>query len=196
MDEGVAGVGLFVLVIGVEMTIVRFGLIAYLGLVSLSSTVALVAQQAAPMATAPVPALLLDAKTLFISNAGADSGLFPHPFSGDPDRAYNEFYANVMSWGRYQVVASPAKADLVFELRLMAPNGPSNANKQKGASDPLPMLRLVIYDRPSHYVLWALTESIAPATLQKTHDHNFDEAIANLVLDAGRLTKSLPNGMH
>jgi hypothetical protein len=178
------------------MTIVRFGLIAYLGLVSLSSTVALVAQQAAPMATAPIPSLLLDAKTLFISNAGADSGLFPHPFSGDPDRAYNEFYANVMSWGRYQVVATPAEADLVFELRLMAPNGPSNANKQKGASYPLPMLRLVIYDRPSHYVLWALTESIAPATLQRTHDHNFDEAIANLVLDAGRLTKSLPNGMH
>jgi hypothetical protein len=42
----------------------------------------------------------------------------------------------------------------------------------------------------------ALTESIGPATLQKTHDHNFDEAVANLVLDAGRLTKSLPNGMH
>jgi hypothetical protein len=178
------------------MRIVRFGLIACLGLVSLSSTLALVAQQAGAKAIAPVPALLLDAKRLFISNAGADSGLFPHPFSGDPDRAYNEFYANVMSWGRYQVVATPGEADLVFELRLMAPNGPSNADKQKGASDPLPMLRLVIYDRPSHYVLWALTESIAPAALQKTHDHNFDEAIANLVLDAGRLTNSLPNEMH
>jgi len=178
------------------MRIVRFGLFACLGLVSLSSIVALVAQQAAPVAIAPVPALLLDAKRVFISNAGADSGLFPHPFSGDPDRAYNEFYANVVSWGRYQLVATPGEADLVFELRLMAPNGPSNADKQKGASDPLPMLRLVIYDRPSHYVLWALTESIAPATLQKTHDHNFDEAVANLVLDAGRLTKSLPNGMH
>jgi hypothetical protein len=43
----------------------------------------------------------------------------------------------------------------------MAPNGPAIADKQKGASDPLPML--VIYDRPTHYVLWALTESIAPA---------------------------------
>ncbi len=84
----------------------------------------------------------------------------------------------------------------MFELQLTAPNGPANADKQKGASDPLPMVRLVIYDRPTHYVLWALTESIAAAALQKTHDHNFDEAVANLVLDAGRLTKSLPNGMH
>jgi hypothetical protein len=154
------------------------------------------AQQTAPDVTAPVPSLLLSAKKVFISNAGADSGLFPHPFSGDPDRAYNEFYGDVESWGRYQVVDTPAKADLVFELQLTAPSGPSNADKSKGASDPLPMVRLVIYDRPTHYVLWALTESIAPANLQKTHDHNFDEAVANLVLDAGRLTKSLPVAMH
>src|SRR5580658_4249040 len=153
-------------------------------------------QEPAGLQTAPVPPALLRAKKIFISNAGADSGLFPHPFTGDPDRAYNEFYANVESWGRYQLVATPAEADLVFEVQLTAPNGPANADKQKGASDPLPMLRLVIYDRPTHYVLWALTESIAPAALQKTHDHNFDEAVAALVLDAARLTKSLPNGMH
>jgi hypothetical protein len=145
---------------------------------------------------APVPALLVNAKKVFISNAGADSGLFPHPFSGDPDRAYNQFYADVSSWGRYQLVGTPGEADLVFELQLSAPNGPSNADKEKGASDPLPMFRLVIYDRATHYVLWALTESVAPAAKQKTHDHNFDEALANLVLDAGRLTKSLPSGMH
>ena len=162
----------------------------------LLSGVFAVGQEPVTPAAAPIPPLLLNAKKIFISNAGADSGLFPHPFSGDPDRAYNQFYANVASWGRYQFVATPAEADLVFELRLNAPNGPTNADKSKGASDPLPMFRLVIYDRPTHYALWALTESIAPATLQKTHDHNFDEALASLVLDAGRLTKSLPAAMH
>jgi hypothetical protein len=167
----------------------------FCALVVLSGVVA-DAQQPAPPGAAPVPPLLLNAKKIFIANAGADSGLFPHPFSGDPDRAYNEFYADVESWGRYQVVGAPGQADLVFELQLTAPNGPSNANKQNGASDPLPMFRLVIYDRPTHYVLWALTESIAPAALQKTHDHNFDEALSTLVLDAGRLTKSLPAGIH
>jgi hypothetical protein len=178
------------------MKTVRLRLVACLGIVALLSEMALIAQQAAPVAIAPVPPLLLNAKKIFISNAGADSGLFPHPFSGDPDRAYNQFYANVESWGRYELVDTPGKADLIFKLQLTAPNGPSNADKSKGASDPLPMLRLVIYDRPTHYVLWALTESIAPADRQKTHDHNFDEAVASLVLDAGRLTKSLPNGMH
>jgi hypothetical protein len=178
------------------MRIVRLRLVACLGAIALLSENSLVAQQPTPVAIAPVPPMLVNAKKVFISNAGADSGLFPHPFTGDPDRAYNEFYANVESWGRYQLVATPAEADLVFELQLTAPNGPADANKSKGASDPLPMLRLVIYDRPTHYVLWALTESIAAADRQKTHDHNFDEAVANLVLDAGRLTKSLPNGMH
>ncbi|MBB5343597.1 hypothetical protein [Tunturibacter empetritectus] len=145
---------------------------------------------------APVPALLVSAKKVFISNAGADSGLFPHPFSGDPDRAYNQFYADMSSWGRYQLVSTPGEADLVFELQLTAPNGPQNANKQNGASDPLPMFRLVIYDRATRYILWALTESIDAALVQKTHDHNFDQALAELVLDAGRLTKSPPSGMH
>jgi hypothetical protein len=178
------------------MRSVRCSLLACLGVAALLCEIGTSAQQVAPVAIAPIPPMLLNAKKIFISNAGADSGLFPHPFSGDPDRAYNEFYANVESWGRYELVSTPGEAELVFELQLTAPNGPSNANKQKGASDPLPMLRLAIYDRATHYVLWALTESIAPATLQKTHDHNFDEAVASLVLDAGRLTKSLPNGMH
>jgi hypothetical protein len=178
------------------MKMIRFRLIrGFVGVALLSGVFAVGQEQVTP-ASAPVPSSLLSAKKVFISNAGADSGLFPHPFSGDPDRAYNQFYANVSSWGRYELVATPSEADLIFELQLSAPNGPSNADKSKGASDPLPMFRLVIYDRPTHYVLWALTESIAPAEKQKTHDHNFDEALANLVLDAGRLTKSLPSSMH
>ena len=68
------------------MKIVRFGLIACLGVVALLEEIAVVAQEPTPVAIAPVPSLLLSAKKVFISNAGADSGLFPHPFSGDPDR--------------------------------------------------------------------------------------------------------------
>jgi hypothetical protein len=149
------------------------------------------AQAPAPaMPLAPVPPVLLNARAVFISNAGGDSGLFPHPFNGDPDRAYNEFYAGIQSWGRYQLVADPSEADVVFELQLIAPNGPAAPNKQNGASDPLPMFRLVIFDRKTHYVLWALTESIAVALLQKTHDNNFDLALTALTLDLKRLTSA------
>jgi len=143
----------------------------------------------APVASlAPVPPALLNAKTVFISNAGADSGLFPHPFSGDPDRPYNQFYSAMQSWGRYEIVGDPSQADIVIELQLIAPPGPSSGNKVNGASDPLPMFRLVIYDRKTHYVLWALTESITVAYLQKTHDSNFDAALSALTQDLKRVT--------
>jgi hypothetical protein len=45
------------------------------------------------------------------------------------------------------------------------------------------MFRLVVWDRKTHYVLWALTQSIEQANLQKTHDRNFDDALAQLVKD-------------
>lgn len=158
--------------------------------VALLTAVAARAQVAVPhpIQLAPVPPALLNAKKIFISNAGADSGLFPHPFSGDPDRPYNEFYTDIKSWGRYGLVDDPSEADLVFELRLIAPLGPQNPNKQNGAADPLPMFRLVILDRKTHYVLWALTESIEFAFLQKTHDHNFDVALYAITQDLKRLT--------
>ena len=128
--------------------------------VALLTAVAARAQVAVPppIQLAPVPPALSNAKKIFISNAGADSGLFPHPFSGDPDRPYNEFYTDIKSWGKYGLVDDPSEADLVFELRLIAPYGPQNPNKQNGAADPLPMFRLVILDRKTHFVLWALTE--------------------------------------
>ncbi len=172
----------------------RFRLLQ-LASIALLCAISTIAQQptdatAAPLA--PMPPAIYAAKTAFVSNAGADSGLFPHPFSGDPDRAYNQFYAALQDWGRYQLVAAPDAADLVLELRLFAPNGPANANKQKGASDPLPMFRLSVIDRKTHYTLWALTESIDPANLQKTHDRNFDDALNALTLDLKRLATKPP----
>jgi hypothetical protein len=145
------------------------------------------------VAKAPVPPALGTAKTVFVSNAGADSGLFPHPFSGRADRGYDQFYAMVKNWGRFELVNDPGQADLVFELQLHAPNGPQNADKTKGASDPLPMFRLTILDRKTHYVLWALSESIERANLQKTHDHNFDDA---LVLLGGDLKAVVSAAAH
>lgn len=137
---------------------------------------------------APVPPALMHAKTLFVSNAGADAGLFPEPFSGDPSRGYNELYGALKQSGKYQLVDDPSQADVVLELRLEAPMGPSDANKMKGAADPMPQFRLMIYDAKTHYVLWALSETIDYAILQKTHDHNFDQAVSNLLLAFEQLT--------
>lgn len=145
-------------------------------------------QDLAASTAAPVPAAILNAKRVFVSNAGSDSGLFPHPFSGDPDRGYNQLYFALKSTKQWDLSNSPSDADLVLELQLTAPYGPSNADKQKGASDPLPMFRLAVYDAKSHFLLWAMTEAIEPANLQKTHDHNVDEALRALLGDFEALT--------
>ncbi len=140
-------------------------------------------QQAAPSAAGPVPGAIVSARTIFISNGGSDAGLFPSPFSGDANRPYSEFYKALQADSHYQIVSDPAQADLVLELRLVAPLGPSNPNKAQGAPDPEPQFRLEIYDRKTHYVLWTLTRSIRWAVLQKTHDRNFEDALTQLVKD-------------
>src|SRR6266536_5398203 len=84
----------------------------------------------------PVPPAIASAKTIFISNAGSDSGLFPAPFSGGTDRAYNQFFAALKAANQFDLVADPSEADLVLELELTAPAGPKDANKQLGAADP------------------------------------------------------------
>ncbi|HEY9125584.1 MAG TPA: hypothetical protein VIM62_00575 [Acidobacteriaceae bacterium] len=138
-----------------------------------------------------IPAALLSAKTIFLSNAGADSGLFPQPFSGDPNRGYEELYEMLKSAGQHQLVEDPSQADLVLELQLVAPSGPAGADKQKGAADPLPMFRLTIYDRKTHYILWAFTETIEVALRQQTHDKNFDQALSNIAYDFNAVTTSM-----
>jgi hypothetical protein len=141
----------------------------------------------------PVPPAIQAAKTIFISNAGSDSGLFPEPFTGDPNRPYTEFYNALKAWGHSQLVSDPSQADLVLELRLLAPPNPS-ARPDAGdpTSGPLPMLRLVIYDRATHYVLWAITEPVEGAILDKTLNRNLDNAIQATVKDYELLSGAPP----
>lgn len=155
-----------------------------------------IAQQAAFAHPGPVPTAITAAKSLFISNAGADSGLFPEPFSGDPSRGYSEFYQNLKATGQWQLVNDPSQADLVLELQLTAPNGPSKGSKVNGASDPVPMFRLVVFDRKTHYVLWAMTESIDTAYRQKTHDKNFDDALSDIVTDFEGVSGKVQGAAH
>jgi hypothetical protein len=144
----------------------------------------------------PVPPAIGAARKIFVSNAGADSGLYPSPFTGDTDRGYTQFFAALKATGQFDLVSDPSDADLVLELQLIAPNGPSSGSKQNGASDPVPMFRLRLYDRKTHYILWTITESIEIALKQKTHDRNFDQALHNILVDFQQLTGRLPTGPH
>lgn len=62
---------------------------------------------------APFPAQITSGKKAFVSNAGGDTNRL---FSGEPRRLYDQFHAALKSWGRYELVGSPAEADLVLEI--------------------------------------------------------------------------------
>jgi len=162
----------------------------------LLSAVAALAEQPAYRLAGPVPPAIRAGKKIFLSNAGGDSGLFPEPFSGDPNRGYTEFYAALKAAGQFDLVDDPGEADLVLELQPIAPYGPTNGSKVNGASDPLPMFRLVIYDRKTHFVLWTLSESVEPAVGQKNHDRTFDDALTVLQQKLDTLTGKAPAPAH
>ena len=167
----------------------RFTLVLAAAALAFSTAAAPAQSQSHSTASAPIPPAIAAAKTIFLSNAGAESNLFATsytdpvddgPYSGDPRRGYSELYADLAASGRFQLVSSPASADLVLQLSLNTPGGIIGYTKFAGPTTPPPMFTLVIYDRRSHYILWTLTQTVENAILQKTADRNFDNAIHRL----------------
>ena len=139
------------------------------------------AQHNAPVQPGPVPAQISSAKKVFISNAGGQCNLFGNPtFSGRPDRTYDELYAEMKSWGRYELTSAPADADLVFEINLTCELLPD----AKGLAA---QFRLLVIDPKTHILLWGFTQQLPVALLLSNRDKNFDEAMASLMERLKRL---------
>lgn len=130
------------------------------------------AQQPPNSATAPKPAQILAARKIFISNASAECPTF---FCTAPDEPYNEFYFGMKTWGKYELVETPAEADLVIEIHFAAPaNG-------------LPHLQLVILDPKTRMALWTLDERLGSAARSSSGRKNFHKAMSSLVNDVEKL---------
>jgi len=162
--------------------------VAQLAVFTMFLSHALLGQGAGPESRG-VPKAIEKAKSVFVSNGGSDAGLFPEPFSGDPNRGYFAFMKALRDAHTLEVVDDPARADMVLEIHLSAPMGPMHMSKQLGSADALPFFKLTIYDRKTHFVLWTITEPIEIAMLQKTHDRNFDQALSHIVDDLWALSK-------
>jgi hypothetical protein len=144
------------------------------------------AEQAKPAPPAPLPAQILAAKKVFVANAGGDEPWIDDgQFSGGSDRTYNQFYAGMKTWSRYELVGAPADADLLFEIEFAVPPIAGEASRTGTiAGRPYdPQFRLVIRDPKTNALLWAFTEHAAWAILQGNRDRNFDQALARIVSD-------------
>jgi len=135
------------------------------------------AQQPKPPAAAPVPPQIAAAQKVFIANAGGESFenvISLTVFDGGPDRPYNEFYAALKDWGRYDLISSPADADLVLEVSWQLTD--------TGLRLPvLGELRLTVIDPKTHVKLWNLTQYVRGAILLGNRDKNFDLAMTTIV---------------
>jgi hypothetical protein len=142
---------------------------------SLALTPALHAKQIGNV-PAPVPPQLTTAHTVFVSNGGGSN--FFNQFTGGPDRAYNAIYANLQQSGHYQLVDSPSKADLIFQIRAVAPAVDDGDN---GVAYN-PQLILSIQDPQTKAVLWTTNANVRAAGTQDRRDRGFDQSVA-VVLD-------------
>jgi hypothetical protein len=147
---------------------------------------ALNAQSVNSTFVAPLPSQILTAKKAFISNAG---GLLDiNIVSGDRRRDYNQFYAAIQAWGHYELVASPAEADLVLQISI------TYIPRQMATEPtPFPTFRLALLDPKTNIALWVMDEYLVDKPsmgliLKKNRDKVFDQAIEKLVGDLKALT--------
>jgi hypothetical protein len=159
-------------------------IVAVMSLVSISS-----AQSGKESTSAPVPVQIGTARKIFISNGGGQSFatvLDQTVFNGGPDRPYNQFFAAMKAWGRYELAPSPADTDLVLEI--------SWSLADTGLRLPvLGELRLVVLDPKTHIKLWTLSEHVRGAILLGNRDKNFDEAMNTVVSRMKNLSNLVPS---
>jgi hypothetical protein len=154
---------------------------AVLGVLSMCCTTLAPAQRSSAAKgintlAAPVPSPLLNGKRAFISYELGDVAAFPSGYSGGPERAYSEFYAGMQSWGRFELVADPKDADVVFAVRFVESPGLS-----------LPQIRVGISDAKTNVALWGFVEQINPAFFKKNRDATFSATVQLLVSDVEAL---------
>ena len=126
-------------------------------------------------ARGPVPPAITAARSIFVSNAGADSGLFPKPFRGDTRSGLQPVFHGFESYRRILIWF------LIRLMRISCSNsncwllpGRKTQTNRRGLQSQSRSSALQFTTAKAHYILWTLTRSIGVALLQKTHDRNFD----------------------
>lgn len=114
---------------------------------------------------APIPQAIVEAKKIFLANAGGNQ------------LAFDEFYSQVKTWARYEIVGSPADADIVMELKYFVVDEgtrvSSYTNSYTGQTQVLshhrtdPELQLNVYGAKSKDLLWSVTDHRRLARFEK-----------------------------
>lgn len=134
----------------------------------------------------PVPAPIQSAQKIFIANGGMDAFSLQafEELGLNGTYAYDSLYDAVKSWGNYQLVSSPADADLVLAVRFTAPlvgeGGGWSFQRIFATTKWQFQTQLILYDAKTHFPLWTLTQPVRPANLKSTWRKNIADADAAL----------------
>jgi hypothetical protein len=125
---------------------------------------------------APIPTQIAAAHKVFLVNDGADTN-----FPLTAERSYNEIYAALKIWGHFELVSSPTEADLVFQLREIAPVTAVTGDRNNVYSIASPAFQLSIKDPKSNVTLWTITSPVQLAGRKKARTHWLNIAVTNVV---------------
>jgi hypothetical protein len=130
---------------------------------------------------APLPAMVANAKKIFLSNGGGSN------------LAYDTFYSEMKEWGKYEIVGSPDEADLIVELAYRVERGGTNVwsstnsynNTTQVHSSQIvdPELVLTIFDAKTKNSLWSETDHRRLARLEKNREKETAKSAERLVDD-------------
>jgi hypothetical protein len=118
---------------------------------------------------APLPAVIVNAKKVFLSNGGGSS------------LAYDAFYSKMKEWSKYKIVGSPEESDLIVELSYRVEDSTrvwnstntyyitTQANRAQIVG---PQLILTIFDAKMKTSLWSETDHRGFAKREKNREKN------------------------
>jgi len=157
-------------------TILAFSLLSNAAIQAAPPTSNQIQQSPQAVPPAPFPTQIAAAHTVFLVNAGADAN-----FPLTEGQSYDQVYAALKAWGRFQLVGSVAEADLVFNLREIAPITDITGTRAGTYSITSPAFRLTIADPKTHSDLWTITSPVTIVGKKEVRAHWTDIAITNLI---------------
>jgi hypothetical protein len=130
---------------------------------------------------APLPSAVVNAKKVFLTNGGGSN------------LAYDTFYSEMKQWGKYEIVGSPADADLIVELAYRVEHDGtrvwSSSNSYDGTTQVHsaqivdPQLTLTIFDAKTKNSLWSEVDHRRLAHMEKNREKETINSADRLVQD-------------
>jgi hypothetical protein len=150
------------------------------GSILLSPSLASARDKEKEVTAAPLPAVIVNAKKVFLSNGGGGN------------LAYDAFYSKMKEWSKYKIVGSPEESDLIVELSYRVEDSTRVWNStntyyittqvhSKQIIDP--QLILTIFDAKMKNSLWSETDHRGFAKREKNREKEMVNSAQRLVED-------------